>query len=116
MPEDFSITLTGQEIRPSLSAKDLGVVVDAHLRFNEHVTDLVFICTGSLCQINRVKHLFDKSTLITTINSLVFSKMFYSLSVWASTTRKNIARLQKVQTFAARVATEQENFTTSPPY
>ena len=32
-------------------------------------------------------------------------KIFYCLSVWANTTKKNIAQLQKVQTFAARVAT-----------
>ena len=29
----------------------------------------------------------------------------FNLSVWANTTKKNIAQLQKVQTFAARVAT-----------
>ena len=62
-------------------------------------------CIGSLCQINRVKHLFDRSTLITIINSLVFSKLFYCSSTWASTTKKNIARLQKVQNFAARIVT-----------
>ena len=55
---------------------------------------------GSLCQMNRVKHLFDRSMLITIINSL-FSKLFYCSSMRASTTKKNIARLQKVRNFAA---------------
>ena len=40
MPKDFSITLLGKKIRPSHSAKDLFVVVDPHLSFNEHVTDV----------------------------------------------------------------------------
>ena len=35
---------------------------------------------------------------------------FYCLSVWASTTKKQIARLQKVQTFAAKVATGARKF------
>ena len=35
---------------------------------------------------------------------------FYRLSVCASTTKKNIARLQKVQSFAARVATGARKF------
>ena len=52
-----------------------------------------------------MKHLFDRSTLIIIINSLVFSKLFYCSSMWASTTKKNIARLQKVQNFAARIVT-----------
>ena len=105
VPEGFGVTLLGKEILPSRSAKDLGVIVDSRLSFDEHVTDVVSKCTGSLCQINRVKHLFDRSTLITIINSLVFSKIFYCSSMWSSTTKKNIARLQKVQNFAARIVT-----------
>ena len=105
VPKGFGVTLLGKEILPSCSAKDLGVIVDSHLSFDEHVTEVVSKCIGSLCQINRVKHLFDRSTLITIINSLVFSKLFYCLSTWASTTKKNIARLQKVQNFAARIVT-----------
>lgn len=60
MPKDFSITLLGKKIRPSHSAKDFVVVVDAHLSFNEHVHDVESKCTASLCQTNRVKHVFDK--------------------------------------------------------
>ena len=59
---------------------------------------------GSLCQMNRVKHLFDRSMLITIINSL-FSKLFYCSSMRASTTKKNIARFQKVRNFAAWIVT-----------
>ena len=105
VPKGFGVTLLSKEILPSCSAKDLGVIVDSHLSFDEHVTEVVFKCIGSLCQINRVKHLFDRSTLVTIINSLVFSKLFYCSSMWASTTKKNIARLQKVQNFAARIVT-----------
>ena len=94
MPKGFGVTLLGKEILPACFAKDLGVIVDCLLSFDEHVTEVVSKCIGSLCQINRVKHLFDRSTLITIINSLVFSKLFYCSSTWASTTKKNIARLQ----------------------
>ena len=105
VPKGFGVTLLSKEILPSCSAKDFGVIVDSHLSFDEHVTEVVSKCIGSLCQINRVKHLFHRSTLITIINSLVFSKLFYCSSMWASTTKKNIARLQKVQNFAARIVT-----------
>ena len=64
----YFYTLLGKEILPSRSSR-LGVIVDSRLSFNEHVTEVVSKCTGSLCQINRVKHLFDRSTLITIINS-----------------------------------------------
>ena len=79
--------------------------MDSHLSFHEHVTEVVSKCIGSLCLTNRVKHLFDQSTLKTNINSLVFSKLFYCSSMWASATKKNIARPQKVQNFAAWIVT-----------
>ena len=105
VPKSFRVTLLSKEILQSCSAKDLGVIMDSHLSFDEHVAEIVSKYKGCLCQINRVKHLFDRFTLITIINSLVFSKLFYCSSMWANTTKKNIARLQKVQTFAARIVT-----------
>ena len=102
VPKGFGVTLLSKEILLSCFAKDLGVIADSHLSFDEQV---VSKCIGSLCQINRVKHLFDRSTLVTIINSLALSKLFYCSSMWASTTKKNIARLQKVQNFAARIMT-----------
>ena len=65
---------------------------------------------GSLCQINRVKHLFDRCTLITIINSLVFSKLLYCSSVWANTTKKKVELLQTVQNFAARIVSGTRKF------
>ena len=116
VPEVFAVSLLGKEISPSLSAKRLGLVLDSHLSFDEHVTDLVFKCTGSLCQLNRVKHLFDRSTLITIISALVFSKLLYCTSVWAGATKKNIESLQKVQNFAARIVTGTRKFEHITPY
>ena len=81
MPKGFGVTLLSKETLLSCSAKDLGVIVDCHFSFDRHVTKVVSKCIGSLCQINCVKHLFDRSTLITIINSLVFSKLFYCLSM-----------------------------------
>ena len=49
VPEGFGVTLLGKEILPSCSAKDLGVIVDSRLSFDEHVTEIVFKCAGSLC-------------------------------------------------------------------
>ena len=67
--------------------------MDCNLTYDEHITQLTSKCIGSLCQINRVKYLFDRRTLITIINSLVFSKLLYCSSVWANTTNKNIELL-----------------------
>ena len=58
---------------------------------------------SALGQISRVKHVFQKDILITIINSLVFSKLYYCSSVWSNTSASNIRKLQGVQNFAARI-------------
>ena len=63
LPADFHVTLLGKKVTPSPSARDLGLQVDSTLSYDEHVTQTVSSCIGSLCQINRVKHLFDARIL-----------------------------------------------------
>ena len=84
--------------------------MDCNLMYNEHVTQVTSKCIGSLCQINGVKHLFDKHTLVTIISSLVFSKLWYCSSVWANTTKKDIELLQAVQNFAALIVSGTRKF------
>ena len=86
------------------SARDLGVILDTNLTFDNHITTTVSECIARLAQINRVKHcLIDKNTLLTVIHALVFSKMYYCSNVWANTTNKNVRKLQAVQNFACRI-------------
>ena len=65
---------------------------------------------ASLCQINRAKYIFDEETLVRMINALVFSKLYYCSTIWSNTSKKNIAKLQKVQNFAARIVSGKKKF------
>ena len=60
-------------------------------------------CASRLCQINRVKHVFDQKTLKLVINALLFSRLFYCSSVWSNTVKRNVNKLQLVQNFAGRI-------------
>ena len=51
---NFRVTLLGKEIQPSSCEKDLGVIFDRNLSFNEHITKTVSSCMSILGQINRV--------------------------------------------------------------
>ena len=105
-----SITFLGKELTTMASVKDLGIVLDNHLSFNEHISILVSDLMGKLCMINRVRHLLDQSTLLIVINCLVFSKLFYCSSVWSGTSKGNVAKLQLVQNFAARILSDKSKF------
>ena len=85
------------------SARDLGVILDPNLTFDNHITTTVSECIARLAQINRVKHCLDKNTLLTVIHALVFSKMYYCSNVWANITNKNVRKLQAVPNFACRI-------------
>ena len=78
------------------SVKDLGIILDSNLTFNEHVNTLTSSLISILCQISRVRHLFSKSVLTTILNCLVFCKLFYCWTVWYRTFAHNINKLQLV--------------------
>ena len=55
-----SATMLGTQIKPVTVAKDLGVYIDCHLNFNEHITKTASDCMFKLKRVNRIKHLLDK--------------------------------------------------------
>ena len=99
----LSITIFGKEIEPVSVARDLGVYIDQTLNYNEHISKLVSNCVHKLVQINRMKHLLDRKTLLLMINAFVFSKLFYCSTVWGNTSKSNIKKLQLVQNFAGKI-------------
>ena len=95
--------MLGTQIKPVTVAKDLGVYIDCPLNFNEHITKTASDCMFKLTRGNRIKHLFYKKTLIYLTNAFVFSKLFYCSTVWSSTSKKNVRKLQLVQNYASRI-------------
>ena len=81
LPDDLSIQFLGEILIPSKSVKDLGVTLDRELTFDEHINNVVKCCNYSLCQISRVRHLFNKEHIEAILNSLVFSKLYFSSTV-----------------------------------
>lgn len=101
--DDFKLSLLGKEVTPCDSVRDIGIYVDSQLSYDEHILKTVSFFVSRLCQINRVKHVFDQKTLKFEINTLVFSRLFYYSSVWSSAAKKNVNKSQLVQIFAKRI-------------
>ena len=60
-------------------------------------------CQYKLTQINKIKHLLDKKSLLLLLNAFIFSRSFYCSTVWSNTSNSNLKKLQLVQNFAARL-------------
>ncbi len=76
MPENFNVVVLWKKIWPTSFAKDLGMILDTGLSYDNHVHEVASKCTSILCQNNRVKHIFNSHTMETIINTLVFSKLY----------------------------------------
>ena len=83
---------------------------DSSITFHGYIVKTVSSCFSSLAQINRVKQVFDRSTLTTIVNTLVFSKLFYCSSVWSNAADTSLLKLQAVQNFAARIISGSRKF------
>ena len=66
--------------------------------------------TNFSVQINRIKRLLDRKTLLLMINAFVFSKLFYCSTVWGNTSKSNIKKLQLVQNFAGKIVLGSKKF------
>ena len=59
------ISFLSQELVPEPYVTDLGILLDSNLSFNEHTASLVSTLLGTLCRINKIRHLFSRSVLLT---------------------------------------------------
>jgi hypothetical protein len=51
LPVEMSLSLLGEILRPTISASDLGVTLDSHLTYDDHITKTISSCMAKLCQI-----------------------------------------------------------------
>ena len=116
---DIRLSFLGKELIPAHVVKDLGVTLNLTTRALLFTSILIVKTVSSrfssLAQINRVKHLFRRSTLTTTINTLVFRKLFNCSSVSSNAADTNLRKLQAVQNFAAWIISGSRKFNHASP-
>ena len=89
---DVTVPFLGQQLIPESSAEDPSVILSSSLTFSSHISLLLSSLLSSQCLISR-------------INSLVFSKLFYCSTVWSGTYKQKIHKLQLMQNFAVHILT-----------
>ena len=110
LPSDMSLNFLSEIITLAPAANDLGLIMDTHLTYDQHITEVVSSCMSKLSQINRSSKCFNKETLPLLISALVMNKLLCCSSVWSNTSAKNINKLQLVQNFACRIVTNTKKF------
>ena len=75
---DFKLSLLQKGINSAQSVKDLGVISDPTLSFDNHISTVVSSCMLKLSQISHIRFVFNKQLLETVISSPVFRDLQHS--------------------------------------
>ncbi len=60
--------------------------------------------SGILMYINRIQDSLSKEARLIAVQTLALSHLSYAIAVWGTANTKQLKRVQKLQSFAARVA------------
>jgi hypothetical protein len=95
--ETNTYKLLGQDIETVTQEKDIGVIIDSELTFENHLCEKVKKATSIFAVMRRTfKHLDTKSFLVI-YKTLVRTHLDYASSVWAPYKMKYIEKIESVQ-------------------
>ena len=106
----MSVTFRGVTLQPSTEAKNLGVVFDQNLSWNQHISMISRRCFGMLTGLAHLRHHLPESVLSTLVSALVLSHVRYCITVYGNGTAKNLDRIQKILNFSARVISGRKKY------
>ena len=90
-------------IYPRPIVKNLGSWFDSHLKMSTHITNVCKACFFYLHNIRRIKKFLSKDSLLILIHAFIISKLDYCNSLLYGLPKKQIFKLQRVQSAAARL-------------
>ena len=101
--QDFSITVENSTVTPSLTAKNLGVILDNRLSCAENITATARSCRFFLYNIRRIRPFLTREAAQLLTQSLVISRLDYCNALLAGLPASAIRPLQLIQNAAARL-------------
>ncbi|MEW8088496.1 MAG: reverse transcriptase domain-containing protein, partial [Candidatus Thiodiazotropha endolucinida] len=102
------LKFNGVDIDYSLEATFLGMIFDHRLNWVKHINELVKRCMKDLNVMRLVSGTTfgaDKITLLRLYQSLIRSKMDYGCQAYATASKTQLVRLDRIQASALRIAT-----------
>ncbi len=98
-----SLTFHGQQLTPSTQVRNLGVVFDPDLSYQNHISKICSTSFYHIRQIRQIRSSLDTNSTILLANALVSSQLDYCNSLYYGLPTSSINRLQRVQNALARV-------------
>lgn len=103
LPETIKVSLMGNPVDRIYEARNLGLKVDAHLRFEKHLAECVQNCFFRLKTLYKLRPYISEDLRIQLVETLVLSKLNYADIVYGPRLLSRTQRLvQRVQNACAR--------------
>lgn len=97
------VNVSGAVIKPSTSVKSLGVTLDRHMTFDEHITNVCRSCYFHMKALRHIRPSLPEDIARTVGCSIICSRLDYCNSLYSGLSVTNLNRLQRVQNDLARV-------------
>ena len=94
---DMSVNVGGNVIKPSEKVRDLGVILDQTLSFDDHISTICQSAHFHIRNIGRIRNLLSFDACATLIHALIGSRLEYCNSLLYNIADAKVERLQKVQ-------------------
>ena len=111
----FPVKLLDNDITPSDSVRNLGVIFDSDFSFHKHVSNVCQSCFYHIRDLRRIRRHIPLSTAKTISNALISSRLDYCNSLLNNIAKQDLSKLQRVQNCLARVVLRAPRFSPSLP-
>ena len=111
----FPVKLLDNDICPSDSVRNLGVVFDSDFSFHKHVSNICKSCFYHIRDLRRIRRHLPLSTAKTISNALISSRLYYCNSLINNIAKPDLSKLQRVQNCLARLVLRAPRFSPSLP-
>ena len=96
-------------LKPTVSERDLGVLVDKSFKFSDHCNKVANSANAVIGMIKRTITCRRKDIMVRLYKALVRPKLEYCVQAWCPYLKKDIEKLEKVQARAIRLITGCKN-------
>ena len=95
--------LKGMKLRNFSTEKDLGVIIDQHLKFDSHIYPLLLTKETSCWSFRRTMTCMDPSMCVMLFKALVRPHLDYTVALWNPHLMKHIVAIEKVKRRATKL-------------
>ena len=99
----LTVHVNSVELGQVQSHKLLGIIIDTHLNFNEHIDNLCKKLTQRIAVLKKIRSHLLLDQRILYYNAMIKQTMMYGSSVWVSTSVDNLNKVFRQKKRAARV-------------